>query len=70
MPLINTAIVTPFAFPFQISPRQMIRIAGIKNPWDRDVALKKALGLTEDILFAAAGMLQSKTSTQQSSETK
>lgn len=48
MPLINTSVVTPFAFPFRLSLRQMIRISRMENPWDRDMALKKALGMQDD----------------------
>lgn len=49
MPLINTGIVSPLAFPFSLSPRQMVAISGIDNPWDRDVALKQALGVGPEI---------------------
>ncbi len=59
MPLINTGIVSSFAFPFLLSFRQMITIARITNPWDRDVALKKALGVTPEIFTSAAGCLAS-----------
>ena len=48
MPLLNTGIVTPFAFPGSLSPRQMLAIARIENLWDQDVALKEALGVGED----------------------
>jgi predicted TIM-barrel fold metal-dependent hydrolase len=56
MPLINTGIVSALAFPFRLSPRQMIAIARIENSWDRDVALKAALGVPDDI-FTNAGKL-------------
>ncbi len=49
MPLLNTGIISPYAFAFRLSIRQMISIAGIANPWDRDVALKEALGVTQEI---------------------
>jgi len=51
MPLLNTGIVSPFAFPTCLSPGCMLGIARIANPWDRDVALKEALGVGEDILL-------------------
>ncbi len=57
MPLINTAVVSPFAFPFRLSLRQMISIARIDNPWDRDAALKEALGVRQEIFTSAAGCL-------------
>jgi predicted TIM-barrel fold metal-dependent hydrolase len=54
MPLINTAIVSSFAFPFRLSPRRMIAISRIENPWDRDVALKQALGVRQEIFLNTA----------------
>lgn len=60
MPLINTGIVSSFAFPFRLSLRQMIAIARTGNPWDRDVALKKALGARQEIFTRAAGCLRLK----------
>ncbi len=58
MPLINTGIVSSFAFPFRLSLRKMISIARIGNPWDRDVALKKALGVRQEIFTSAAECLK------------
>ena len=58
MPLPNTCIVSPFAFPFRIPPGRMLAIARIANPWDRDVALKEALGVTEAILANNSELLQ------------
>lgn len=49
MPLLNTGIVSPFAFSFRVSPSKMLFIARIANPWNRDVALKEALGVTQEI---------------------
>lgn len=57
MPLPNTCIVSPFAFPFRIPPGRMLAISRIANPWDRDVALKEALGVTEAILANSSGLL-------------
>jgi len=56
MPLLNTGIVSPFAFPFRVSPAKMLAIARIANPWDRDVALKQALGVTAEIFASSARM--------------
>ena len=50
MPLLNTGIVSPLAFIFSISPRKLFGIFRIQNPWDRDVALKEALGMSHEIL--------------------
>lgn len=58
IPLPNTGIVSPFAFPLRLSPRRMLAIARIGNPWDRDVALKEALGVTEEIFANGAAILR------------
>lgn len=44
-PLIDIrALVSPWYFPRQLIWRQRREIAHLSNPWDRDVALKRALG--------------------------
>jgi uncharacterized protein len=48
-PLINTALVSPYFFPLDLTFRQMRHIAGIENPFDRDVALKQALGVPAEV---------------------
>ena len=48
-PLINTAAVSPWYFPLNLTQVQMKSISAIENPWDRDVALKEALGVSSDI---------------------
>ena len=48
-PLINTAAVSPWYFPLNLTRVQMKSISAIDNPWDRDVALKEALGVSSDI---------------------
>ncbi len=55
-PLINTALVSPWFYPLNLTRVQMAKIAAIQNPWDRDVALKQALGVPPDI-FARADSL-------------
>ncbi len=50
MPLLNTGIVLSPAFLFRIPLTRIIAISRIANPWDRDVALKQALGMTEGML--------------------
>ena len=60
MPLINTGIVSALAFPFRLSPGQMIAITRIENTWDRDVALKKALGVCNDIFLNFGKLLNLK----------
>lgn len=58
MPLLNTAIVSPCAFAFRLSPRQLLAIARIRNPWDQDVALKEALGLPEEVFANSAQIIR------------
>ena len=42
-------LVSPLYFQKQLTFRQQFAIARIKNPWDRDVALKQALGVPAEI---------------------
>lgn len=42
------ALVSPWHFPRQLTLRQRWQIAHLSNPWDRDVALKQALGFPAD----------------------
>ncbi|GAB7025303.1 amidohydrolase family protein [Geotalea toluenoxydans] len=58
MPLLQTLIVTPLAFAYRLSPRKLLAIARISNPWDQDVALKEALGLPEHVFTRAAHILR------------
>ena len=58
MPLLNTPIVTPFAFPASLSPGKMLEIARMGNIWDRDVALKEALGVGEEIFQRGATLIK------------
>jgi len=57
MPLLNTGIVTPYAFAGRLSPRRLLAIGRIVNPWDQDVALKEALGVSEDIFHNAVNII-------------
>jgi len=56
MPLLNTGITSPWFHAYHLSPRKLWRITGNKNPWDRDVELKRALGVTDDILNNSRNM--------------
>lgn len=49
-PLINTALVSPWYFPKNLTPTQMRTIAALENPWDRDLAIKQALGVPTEVL--------------------
>lgn len=55
-PLINTALVSPYYFPLNLTFAEMRSIAKISNLWDRDVALKHALGAPSG-LFEQSGQL-------------
>ena len=48
-PLINTALVSPHYFPLRLTHKQRFAIAAIENPWDRDVLIKQALGVRQDV---------------------
>ncbi len=58
MPLAATAIVSPWFQLFRLPVGEIRRIAAIPNPWDRDVALKLALGRPEEILGNGARLLR------------
>jgi hypothetical protein len=49
MPLINSAITSPWFHALSLGPARLREILAEKNPWDRDVALKQALGVTAEI---------------------
>ena len=48
-PLINMVMTTAWNFPLNLTFRQMREISAIENPWDRDVALKQALGVQREV---------------------
>ena len=56
-PLINSPLVSPWYFPLNLEAERMRAIADIGNPWDRDVALKRALGFPAEIFGRAATLL-------------
>lgn len=56
-PLINTALVTPWAFPLNLTRQQMVDLSAIENPFDRDVALKQALGVPAEIFTSTAKVI-------------
>jgi uncharacterized protein len=51
MPLLNTGIVSPYAYFGRLPLGRILAIARITNPWDRDVALKEALGVTGGVFL-------------------
>jgi predicted TIM-barrel fold metal-dependent hydrolase len=50
-PLINTILVSPYYFAGHLTWKQIREIAAVRNPWDRDVALKQALGVPRDVFM-------------------
>lgn len=57
-PLIEIgALVSPWYFFRQLSWRQIWAISKIDNPWDRDVALKQALGVPTEVWARADALL-------------
>jgi len=61
MPLLNTGIVSPFAFLPHLSPKRLWAISRIANPWDQDVALKEALGAALEIFYNAGNIIRLRT---------
>ncbi|MFH1028191.1 MAG: amidohydrolase family protein, partial [Pseudomonadota bacterium] len=57
MPIINSFITSPWWHAYRIPLATTRRLAAIKNPWDRDVELKRALGVTEEIFGNSARIL-------------
>jgi uncharacterized protein len=58
MPLVNSCLVSPWAFPLRLSFPQLLGISRIHNAWDRDLALKEALGLRTEMLGDAMSILR------------
>lgn len=52
------SLVSPWYYPFRLSLAQRWRISRISNPWDRDVALKQALGVPADVWIRAEQVLR------------
>jgi hypothetical protein len=57
MPLPNTGITSPWFQFFRLPLAEVRRIAAVANPWDRDVELKLALGMPEELLGSTARLL-------------
>lgn len=66
-PLINTALVSPWFYPLNLTRDEMARIAAIDNPWDRDVALKEALGVPAEV-FTRTGRILRRTARQRAGQ--
>jgi predicted TIM-barrel fold metal-dependent hydrolase len=59
-PLINTALVSAWYYPLRLTTKQMNDISSVENPWDRDVALKQALGVPAEIFARSREVLAKK----------
>ena len=57
-PLINMPLVSAWYYPLDLTLRQRWQISRIRNPWDRDVALKQALGVPADVFTRAEKVLR------------
>lgn len=57
-PLINTALVSPWYFPTHLTAGEMARLSSIDNPWERDVAMKQALGVPADVFARTSELLR------------
>jgi predicted TIM-barrel fold metal-dependent hydrolase len=58
MPLLTTGITSPWFHAYRLSPPALWRIVRKKNPWDRDVALKRALGATDEMFVNTRRILR------------
>ncbi|OPY05577.1 MAG: Amidohydrolase [Syntrophus sp. PtaB.Bin001] len=58
MPLINTALTAPCFHGYRLTPGTVLIVTAEKNPWDRNIALEKALGVSDEILENSAGLLK------------
>ena len=56
-PLINTALVSPWLFSNRLTAAQAVRIDSVTNTWDRDIALKQALGVPPEVFSRTATLL-------------
>lgn len=57
MPLINTPLVTPWQYLAELPFSTVRQIAAQASPWDRDVALKQALGVPAEVFLRPAKFL-------------
>lgn len=58
MPLIETPLVAPWYFAFNLTLREMWGLSRIDNAWDQDVRLKQALGVPTDAFTRSAELLE------------
>jgi hypothetical protein len=57
-PLSDMILTSAWYFPLNLTLAEMRRIQAIPNHWDRDVALKQALGVGPDVFARSAQLLK------------
>ena len=60
MPLTNTPLVSPLGHLTRLPPWKVAQLIRIRNPWDRDHALKRALGVPDEVFANPARLLNLK----------
>lgn len=60
MPILTTAAVSPFYFIHVLGIRKTVALQEIRNPWDRDLALKEALGVPRKVFQRASELFGKK----------
>jgi uncharacterized protein len=58
MPLSNTPLVSPLGYLHAITPWKVAKLCRISNPWCRDMALKRALGVPQEVFSNPARLLK------------
>lgn len=58
-PLINTALVSAWYFTLNLPLARSREIQALSNPWDRDIALKQALGVPREVFARSTSLLRS-----------
>ena len=57
MPIVSSPITSPWWHAYRMPLAETRRLAAIRNPWDQNVELKRALGVTDEIFGNAAKIL-------------
>jgi predicted TIM-barrel fold metal-dependent hydrolase len=57
MPIISTGLTSPWFHAYRVPLGEVRRISSLANPWDQDVELKRALGMTEGMFGNCARVL-------------
>ncbi len=65
MPITNTGITSPWFHAYRLPPHRLLQVLNEMNPWDRDVALKRSLGMPDEILTATALLLGRRTASEE-----